>query len=214
MVLVRCCEAAIKPPVMPPCRSPPPVLDPEASLGQVDDYVGIAPHLLRKTARDAPPWQKRDGPLTGECGAAHPWHRDQGKQRVQLRKGPVCGKSFGAMHSENARSSGASHEEFTAKGRWSGKKGGGFAARLVKRSTDVKKHPSRIPPTPPPPPRPSIPSYDSSIPKGAQRSRTRPMCHLAHDNHPIGEKRTVRPKQRAVITRNQDVGRSVQTSRW
>ena len=207
-------ESAIEPIGRSSSKPSSPGLEPEASLGSIEDFVGITPSLAPHTTDDAPPWQKRSGPLADDRETVRPWHRDQGQQRAQLRKGPISGKSLGSTRTGNVYSSRVSHVELTAKGRWSGKEGSGPAARLVKRPTDAKKHPSRVPPAPPPPPRPFIPSYDSLVRGGAHMPGSDPARSAANVIHPIGGKRITRQKQRAVITRCQDRGHSAHTPRW
>ena len=214
MVLVRCRESAAEQAGKLPGRPSPQGLNPNASLGSVEDFVGVVPDLRPNEVENDPPWQKRGDSSRKDRDADRPWHRNLGKQRACLRKGPATAKSLSTSRVGHTHSSKVSQVEFNTKGRWSGKESSGPAARLVKRSHDAKKHLNRVPPAPPPPPRPSITSYDDNTFGGARRPRSSLACSTSLGNHPVGEKRIPRQKQRAVITRYHDSGHSTHAPRW
>ena len=214
IVLVRCCEdtAAPKPP--PPCMSPPPEPHPEVTLGHLDDYTGVIPKLTRKTPGDAPPWHERMSLRAAARGAACPWHEGDGERRVQLRKGPRGNKYTGTMHSEAVGGPSALHANSTAANKEQPWGGGGTTARLVRRTAESEGQSARVPPPPPPPPRTPVSGCDSLSHDSARRPWSKPACKNDHDTQPIGEKRSRRHKQRAVIPRNQGTGRSHRRPQW
>ena len=214
IVLVRCCEGAVATVSPPPRMSPPSEPHPEVSLGHIDDYTGVTPKLARKSPGAAPPWHERVSLRAAAQSAAYPWHGKDGERRVQLRKGPREGKYTGTMHSVTVDGPSASHANSTTANRQQAQSGGRATARLVRRTVESERHSVRVPPPPPPPPRLPVSGCDSLSHDSTRRPWSRPACKNDCDTQPIGEKRSRRHKQSAVIPCNQRTGHSPRRPQW